>query len=63
MGTTWKEFLSQHWELMVAADFFTVEVWTAKSILAICFRFSQLYPSVTKRLPIQSGSVSGPYAI
>src|SRR5215469_7825875 len=28
--TTWKEFLSRHWELMVAADFFTVEVWTAK---------------------------------
>ena len=26
--TTWKEFLTQHWELIVAADFFTVEVWT-----------------------------------
>ena len=26
--TTWKEFLSRHWELMLAADFFTVEVWT-----------------------------------
>lgn len=26
--TTWKEFLSRHWELIVAADFFTVEVWT-----------------------------------
>jgi putative transposase len=25
--TTWKEFLSRHWELIVAADFFTVEVW------------------------------------
>jgi hypothetical protein len=25
---TWKEFLTQHWELIVAADFFTVEVWT-----------------------------------
>jgi uncharacterized protein len=24
--TTWKEFLSRHWELIVAADFFTVEV-------------------------------------
>jgi putative transposase len=22
----WKEFLTQHWELIVAADFFTVEV-------------------------------------
>src|SRR5450759_3358617 len=26
--TTWKEFLGRHWELIVAADFFTVEVWT-----------------------------------
>ena len=27
--TTWLEFLSQHWELIVATDFFTVEVWTS----------------------------------
>ena len=26
--TTWKEFLKQHWDLIVAADFFTVEAWT-----------------------------------
>ena len=26
--TTWKEFLTWHWELIVAADFFTIEVWT-----------------------------------
>ncbi len=30
--TTWKEFLTQHWDLIVAADFFTVEVWTAKGL-------------------------------
>src|ERR1700730_15269767 len=30
--TTWKEFLSQHWELIVAADFFTVEVWTRRGL-------------------------------
>ena len=30
--TSWKEFLTQHWELIVAADFFTVEVWTAKRL-------------------------------
>jgi hypothetical protein len=23
--TTWKEFLTQHWDLIVAADFFTIE--------------------------------------
>jgi transposase InsO family protein len=26
--TTWKEFLMRHWEMIVAADFFTIEVWT-----------------------------------
>src|SRR6202012_6282279 len=30
--TTWKEFLKQHWELIVAADFFTVEVWTRRGL-------------------------------
>ena len=25
---TWKEFLTQHWDLIVAADFFTIEAWT-----------------------------------
>jgi len=30
--TTWKEFLSRHWGLMVAADFFTVEVWTRRGL-------------------------------
>src|SRR5262252_7852701 len=30
--TTWREFLSRHWELIVAADFFTVEVWTRRGL-------------------------------
>jgi putative transposase len=30
--TTWKEFLTRHWELIVAADFFTVEVWTSRGL-------------------------------
>jgi transposase InsO family protein len=30
--TTWKEFLTHHWELIVAADFFTVEVWTRRGL-------------------------------
>ncbi len=30
--TTWKEFLTQHWDLIAAADFFSVEVWTAKGL-------------------------------
>jgi transposase InsO family protein len=30
--TTWKEFLTRHWELIVAADFFTVEVATRRGL-------------------------------
>jgi transposase InsO family protein len=30
--TTWKEFLTRHWDLIVAADFFTVEVWTPRGL-------------------------------
>lgn len=30
--TTWKEFLSRHWELIVATDFFTGEVWTGRGL-------------------------------
>src|SRR5215469_10144948 len=30
--TSWKEFLRRHWELIVAADFFTVEVWTRRGL-------------------------------
>jgi putative transposase len=26
--TSWKEFLSSHWNQIVASDFFTIEVWT-----------------------------------
>jgi putative transposase len=35
--TTWKEFLSRHWELIVAADFFTVEVWTRRGRFIVLF--------------------------
>jgi len=30
--TTWKEFLSRHWQQIVASDFFTIEVWTPKGL-------------------------------
>ena len=30
--TTWKEFLEQHWELIVAAEFFTIEAWTRRGL-------------------------------
>jgi hypothetical protein len=34
--TTWKEFLTQHWDLIVAADFFTIEAWTRHGLQAVC---------------------------
>jgi transposase InsO family protein len=30
--TTWKEFLEQHWDLIVAADFFTIQAWTRRGL-------------------------------
>jgi hypothetical protein len=30
--TTWKEFLSQHRDVIVAADFFTIEAWTRSGL-------------------------------
>src|SRR6516162_9089459 len=30
--TTWKEFLCRHREVIVAADFFTLEAWTRKGL-------------------------------
>ena len=30
--TTWREFLNEHWDVLAAADFFTVEVWTATGL-------------------------------
>jgi transposase InsO family protein len=30
--TTWREFLARHWDLIVATNFFTVEVWTKRGL-------------------------------
>jgi hypothetical protein len=30
--TSWKEFLKRHWESIVAADFFSIEVWRRKGL-------------------------------
>lgn len=31
-NATWKEFLTRHWDQIVASDFFTVEVWTRNGL-------------------------------
>jgi len=48
--TTWKEFLSRHWEVMVAADFFTVEVWTRSGLTRFIVLF--LIDLSTRRVEI-----------
>jgi putative transposase len=48
--TTWKEFLSRHWELIVAADFFTVEVWTGSGLTRFLVLF--LIDLSTRRVEI-----------
>lgn len=30
--TTWRDFLARHWDMIVATDFFTVEVWTRRGL-------------------------------
>lgn len=37
--TIWAEFLSRRWELIVAADFFTVEVWTRSGLTSLLVLF------------------------
>ena len=48
--TTWKEFLSRHWEVIVAADFFTVEVWTRSGLTRFIVLF--LIDLSTRRVEI-----------
>jgi putative transposase len=40
--TTWKEFLTRHWELILVADFFTVEVWTRRGLQRFIIFFIDL---------------------
>lgn len=37
--TTWKEFLTRHWEQIVAADLFTIEAWTATGLQRLVVLF------------------------
>jgi transposase InsO family protein len=37
--TTWTEFLKTHWDVLAAADFFTVDVWTCRGLT----RFAVLF--------------------
>jgi putative transposase len=54
--TTWKEFISRHFDQIVATDFFTIEVWTKKGLQRfIVLFFIQLS---SRRVPSSEGSRS-----
>ena len=50
--TTWREFLAAHWDVLAAADFFTVEVWTPRGLT----RFTGL---VLIHLASRRGQIAG----
>jgi len=48
--TTWKEFLSRHWDVIAGADFFTVELWTRSGLTRFIVLF--LIDPSTRRVAI-----------
>lgn len=48
--TTWKEFLQRHWDVLVAADFFTIEVWTRRGLTRYMVLVGPKYLSASARL-------------
>ena len=48
--TTWKEFLCRHREVIVAADFFTIEAWTRRGLTRLLVLF--LIDLSTRRVEI-----------
>jgi transposase InsO family protein len=57
--TTWTEFLKTHWDVLAAADFFTVDVWTGRGLARFAVFF--LIELSTRRIEI-AGITSEPDA-
>jgi transposase InsO family protein len=55
--TTWAEFLKTHWDVLAAADFFTVEVWTGGGLTRFAVLF--IIELSTRRIEI-AGITSEP---
>ena len=54
---TWAEFLTAHWSVLAAADFFTVEVWFPRGLVTIYVFF--VIELATRRVEI-AGTTNGP---
>jgi putative transposase len=48
--TTWKEILVRHWDVLAAADFFSIEIWTRKGLTRYIVLF--LMDLSTRRLHV-----------
>ena len=57
--TTWTEFLKTHWDVLAAADFFTVDVWTCRGLTRFAVLF--IIELSTRRVEI-AGITSAPDA-
>jgi putative transposase len=55
--TTWTEFLRVHWDVLAAADFFTVDVWTTRGLTRVAVFF--IIELSTRRIQI-AGITSEP---
>jgi hypothetical protein len=55
--TTWQEFLRAHWDVLAAADFFTVDVWTGTGLTRFAVFF--VMHLATRRVEI-AGIVADP---
>ncbi len=55
--TTWSQFLGSHWEVLAAADFFTVEVWGLRGLVTLFVFF--VIELATRRIEI-AGITPGP---
>ena len=56
---TWRTFVQAHWPALVAADFFTAEVWTARGLVTYYIAFVLELQSRSSRIRLWSPGRGG----
>src|SRR5215470_4129970 len=59
LKTTWKEFLTRHWDQMVATDFFTMEVWTCSGLTRFIVLFFMDLSTRRVQMTLKGSVVNG----
>jgi len=54
--TTWTEFLETHWDVLAAADFFTVDLWTGCGLTRFAVLFISNCPRAASTSPVSRRS-------